>query len=133
GSPGGRHGPAALGRTVTEAPAPRWTSRPADRRSSTTFRPTAPLTEDEGRRIVKVIAVVGARPNFMKAAPVIEALRRRRDIDVLLVHTGQHYDREMSALFFEELGMPRPDLDLQVGSGPHGEQTGHILIRLEPV
>ena len=82
---------------------------------------------------MKVIAVVGARPNFMKAAPVIEALRRQRDIDVMLVHTGQHYDREMSTLFFEELGMPRPDLDLQVGSGPHGEQTGHILIRLEPV
>jgi len=69
----------------------------------------------------------------MKAAPVIEALRRHRDIDVMLVHTGQHYDREMSTLFFEELGMPRPDLDLQVGSGAHGEQTGHILIRLEPV
>src|SRR2546428_6768081 len=69
----------------------------------------------------------------MKAAPVIEALRRHRDIDVMLVNTGQHYDREMSTLFFEELGMPRPDLDLQVGSGAHGEQTGHILIRLEPV
>ncbi|MGH7232105.1 MAG: UDP-N-acetylglucosamine 2-epimerase, partial [Nitrospiraceae bacterium] len=82
---------------------------------------------------MKVIAVVGARPNFMKAAPVIESLRQHKDIDVMLVHTGQHYDREMSTLFFEELGMPRPNLDLQVGSGSHGEQTGQIMVRLEPV
>ena len=82
---------------------------------------------------MKAIAVVGARPNFMKAAPVIEALRQQRGVEVKLVHTGQHYDRKMSALFFEELGMPRPDLDLQVGSASHGEQTGQILIRLEPV
>jgi len=82
---------------------------------------------------MKAIAVVGARPNFMKAAPVIEALRQHSGVAVKLVHTGQHYDRKMSALFFEELGMPRPDLDLQVGSASHGEQTGQILIRLEPV
>jgi UDP-N-acetylglucosamine 2-epimerase (non-hydrolysing) len=82
---------------------------------------------------MKAIAVVGARPNFMKAAPVIEALRQHSGNEVKLVHTGQHYDRKMSALFFEELGMPKPDLDLQVGSASHGEQTGQILIRLEPV
>src|SRR5437867_1181426 len=82
---------------------------------------------------MKVLCVVGARPNFIKAAPVIEALRRYSFITVLLVHTGQHYDRQMSHLFFEELGLQKPDLDLQVGSASHGEQTGLIMIRLEPV
>ncbi len=80
---------------------------------------------------MKVTCVVGARPNFIKAAPVIEALRKRPAISVTLVHTGQHYDRQMSALFFEELGLPKPDLDLEVGSGSHGEQTGQIMIRIE--
>lgn len=82
---------------------------------------------------MKIICVVGARPNFMKAAPVIEALRRVPGIQVMLIHTGQHYDRQMSTLFFEELGMPKPDLDLQVGSGSHGEQTGQIMVKFEPV
>lgn len=82
---------------------------------------------------MKVMAVVGARPNFMKAAPVVESLRQRKGVEVMVIHTGQHYDREMSTLFFEELGMPRPHLDLQVGSGSHGEQTGQIMVRLEPV
>ena len=82
---------------------------------------------------MKVLCVVGARPNFVKAAPVVEALRRHPQMTVLLVHTGQHYDRQMSRLFFEDLGLPEPDLDLQVGSGPHGEQTGLIMIKLEPV
>src|SRR5438876_2673387 len=82
---------------------------------------------------MRVICVVGARPNFMKAAPVIEALQKRPEMSVMLVHTGQHYDRQMSQLFFEELGLPEPDLDLQVGSASHGEQTGQIMIRFEPV
>src|SRR5713226_9722508 len=82
---------------------------------------------------MKVICVVGARPNFMKAAPVIEALRKRPEISVMLIHTGQHYDRQMSAVFLEELGLPNPDMDLELGSGSHGEQTGQIMIRLEPV
>ena len=82
---------------------------------------------------VKVRCIVGARPNFMKAAPVIEALERRKWATVTLVHTGQHYSPEMSDLFFEALGLPTPEVDLQVGSGPHGEQTGHIMIRLEPL
>ena len=86
-----------------------------------------------GKAGMKVICVVGARPNFMKAAPVIEALRKRPEMSVMLVHTGQHYDRQMSELFFEELGLPKPDLDLEVGSGSHGEQTGQIMIRIEPV
>src|SRR5438105_12473931 len=82
---------------------------------------------------MKVLCVVGARPNFMKAAPVIEALRKRPEMSVMLIHTGQHYDRQMSAIFFEELELPKPDLDLEVGSGSHGMQTGQIMIRLEPV
>jgi len=82
---------------------------------------------------MKIICVVGARPNFMKAAPVIEALRTLPEVAVLLVHTGQHYDRQMSQQFFDDLGMPKPDLDLQVGSGSHGEQTGQIMVRFEPV
>ena len=86
-----------------------------------------------GKAGMRVICVVGARPNFMKAAPVIEALRKQPEMSVMLVHTGQHYDRQMSELFFEELGLPKPDLDLEVGSGSHGEQTGQIMIRIEPV
>ncbi|MER3424402.1 MAG: UDP-N-acetylglucosamine 2-epimerase (non-hydrolyzing) [Nitrospiraceae bacterium] len=82
---------------------------------------------------MKIICVVGARPNFVKAAPLVEALHSRPWASVFLVHTGQHYDRRMSELFFEDLGLPRPHLDLQVGSGPHGEQTGQIMVRLEPV
>src|SRR6266511_4972700 len=86
-----------------------------------------------GKTGMKVICVVGARPNFIKAAPVIDALKKRPEMSVILVHTGQHYDRVMSELFFEELGLPKPDLDLQVGSSSHGEQTGQIMIRFEPV
>lgn len=81
----------------------------------------------------KLMCIVGARPNFMKVAPVIEALRPRPWAKVSLVHTGQHYSREMSELFFEALGLPSPDVDLQVGSGSHGEQTGQIMMRLEPL
>jgi UDP-N-acetylglucosamine 2-epimerase (non-hydrolysing) len=82
---------------------------------------------------MKVICVVGARPNFMKAAPVIAALTASNTGDVQLVHTGQHYDRRMSELFFEELGLPRPHVDLHVGSGTHGEQTGQVMVRFDPV
>src|SRR5207249_4715303 len=82
---------------------------------------------------MKILCVVGARPNFMKAAPVIEALQKYPWIQVRLIHTGQHYDRQMSELFLEDLGMPKSHLDLQVGSGSHGEQTGLIMMRMEPV
>jgi UDP-N-acetylglucosamine 2-epimerase (non-hydrolysing) len=84
---------------------------------------------------VKAIAyVVGARPNFVKMAPVISTLRRRMpDTRHVLVHTGQHYDAEMSAVFFDELAVPRPDHFLGVGSGTHAVQTARVLERLEPV
>src|SRR5262245_57032156 len=80
----------------------------------------------------KILAVVGARPNFMKVAPLIwEA--QRRGIGVRLVHTGQHYDEKMSQLFFDELRLPRPDVNLEVGSGSHAVQTAEVMKRFEPV
>lgn len=84
--------------------------------------------------MIKVINVVGARPNFMKMAPIIEAMNRRPDrFRHLLVHTGQHYDERMSKSFFVDLGMPKPDLDLEVGSGSHAEQTARIMVEFEKV
>lgn len=82
---------------------------------------------------MKVFHVVGARPNFMKVAPVLSALRARRKIDQTLVHTGQHYDANMSDIFFQQLGIPSPDVNLEVGSGTHARQTADIMTRLEPV
>ena len=83
---------------------------------------------------VDVCFVVGARPNFVKVAPVYEALRRQRaELDLLLVHTGQHYDPELSELILADLGLPAPDVLLQVGSGTHGEQTGRTLVGMEDV
>ncbi|MEW6210513.1 MAG: UDP-N-acetylglucosamine 2-epimerase (non-hydrolyzing) [Acidobacteriota bacterium] len=84
--------------------------------------------------MLKIINVAGARPNFMKIAPVIEEMRRRRDrIEPLLVHTGQHYDAEMSDSFFEDLHLARPDINLEVGSASHATQTAQIMIRFERV
>jgi UDP-N-acetylglucosamine 2-epimerase (non-hydrolysing) len=80
-----------------------------------------------------VVHVVGARPNFMKAAPVIAALEHYTNIRQTLVHTGQHYDQNMSQVFFNELGLPEPTINLEVGSGSHAAQTAHMMIRLEKV
>ena len=81
-----------------------------------------------------IVYVVGARPNFVKMAPVIGEMRRRvPDVHHVIVHTGQHYDAEMSGIFFEELGMPAPDHLLGVGSGAHGAQTARALERIEVV
>lgn len=82
---------------------------------------------------MNLIHVVGARPNFMKAAPVMHALAAEPRISQTLVHTGQHYDPKMSDIFFQQLGMRRPDVNLRVGSGSHAQQTAEIMIRLEPV
>src|SRR5665811_1150674 len=76
------------------------------------------------------IHIVGARPNFMKAAPVVSALCERGAPPVL-VHTGQHYDRLMSDVFFDQLGMPEPDRNLGVRSGSHAMQTAALLVALE--
>ena len=81
-----------------------------------------------------VINVVGARPNFIKMAPIIEAMQKYPDrFQPLLVHTGQHYDERMSKSFFVDLGMPKPDLNLEVGSGSHAEQTARIMVEFERV
>ena len=80
-----------------------------------------------------VLHVVGARPNFIKLAPVWLALRERLNVPQTVVHTGQHYDLEMSAVFFRDLGLPDPDVNLDVGSGSHAQQTAAIMSRLEPV
>lgn len=84
---------------------------------------------------MKVMLVAGARPNFMKIAPVIDAIKRKQNqgkgIDYRLVHTGQHYDRNMSGNFFEELGIPLPDVNLNCGGGSQAEQTANIMIHFE--
>jgi UDP-N-acetylglucosamine 2-epimerase (non-hydrolysing) len=83
---------------------------------------------------MRILHVVGTRPNLVKMAPVIGALRTRfEDWPTTIVHTGQHYDREMSEIFFDELGVPEPDHALGVGSGTHAQQTARILERLEPI
>ncbi len=81
----------------------------------------------------KVLHIVGARPNFMKVAPLYQALRQRGRLSQVLVHTGQHYDVRMSDVFFTDLALPPPDIHLGVGSGPHGEQTGRMMVELEKV
>jgi UDP-N-acetylglucosamine 2-epimerase (non-hydrolysing) len=82
---------------------------------------------------MKFISAVGARPNFVKIASLAKALRQEPRIEHVLVHTGQHYDEAMSQQFFDELEIPRPDINLNVGSGSHGAQTAEILKRFEPV
>ena len=82
---------------------------------------------------MRILSVVGARPNFMKIAPVVSELRRVPEVEHCLVHTGQHYDQKLSGKFFEELGLPEPDINLQVGSGSHTWQTAEVMKRLEPV
>jgi UDP-N-acetylglucosamine 2-epimerase (non-hydrolysing) len=84
--------------------------------------------------MLKVINVVGARPNFMKVAPIVEAMKRRASAFApMVVHTGQHYDAQMSDAFFRDLGLPSPDVHLNVGSGSHAAQTAAVLQAFEPV
>jgi UDP-N-acetylglucosamine 2-epimerase (non-hydrolysing) len=83
--------------------------------------------------VKKVMSVVGARPNFMKVAPLEREFLKVRDVTHAVVHTGQHYDKEMSGVFFAQLGLPEPVRNLGVGSGDHGEMTGRIMIAFEKV
>src|SRR5688500_13402453 len=84
--------------------------------------------------MIKVINVIAARPNFIKVAPLVEAMKRReREFAPLVVHTGQHYDSMMSEAFFHDLDLPEPDLYLNVGSGSHAAQTAAVMERFEPV
>lgn len=90
---------------------------------------------------MKVILVAGARPNFMKIAPIVKAIAKQNEektwgeftIDAKLVHTGQHYDIKMSEVFFKELGLPHPDINLEVGSGSHAQQTANVMVKFEQV
>lgn len=82
----------------------------------------------------RILHIVGARPNFMKIAPIMrEMAKYPAEFEQILVHTGQHYDVNMSQVFFDELEMPRPDVNLEVGSGSHAQQTALIMQRFEPV
>ena len=81
---------------------------------------------------MKLDIIAGARPNFMKIAPIIAALEKvSKKIQYRLIHTGQHYDKKMSGSFFEQLGIPEPDVNLEVGSGTQAEQTARIMERYE--
>jgi UDP-N-acetylglucosamine 2-epimerase (non-hydrolysing) len=82
---------------------------------------------------MKILNICGARPNFMKIAPLMRAFRQHAGITPLLVHTGQHYDKNMSDLFFRQLRIPEPDINLEVGSASHALQTAEIMKRFEPV
>src|SRR5690554_2039894 len=84
---------------------------------------------------MKITIIAGARPNFVKIAPIIKAINsaksEKKPIDFRLVHTGQHYDKKMSGSFFDQLGIPEPDANLAVGSGTQAEQTAKIMVRFE--
>jgi UDP-N-acetylglucosamine 2-epimerase (non-hydrolysing) len=85
-------------------------------------------------RKLRLLLVAGARPNFVKIAPLMDALRARADrAETLLVHTGQHYDEALSKTFFDQMGIPRPDVNLEVGSASHAKQTAEVMTRFEPV
>ena len=83
-------------------------------------------------KALKILTLVGARPQFIKAAPISRALSAAGH-EEFLVHTGQHYDKNMSETFFKELNIPTPDVNLGIGSGSHGEQTGRMLMNIEPI
>jgi UDP-GlcNAc3NAcA epimerase len=86
---------------------------------------------------MKIAIVVGARPNFIKVAPLITAInkskKKHKKLSFILIHTGQHFDENMSEIFFEEMKIPKPDYSLNVGSGSHGKQTGEMIIKIEEV
>ena len=84
--------------------------------------------------MLRVLHAIGARPNFMKVAPIMrEMAKYAQDYEQILVHTGQHYDANMSQVFFDELELPRPNVNLEVGSGSHAWQTAQVMLRFEPV
>lgn len=82
---------------------------------------------------MKIVNIVGARPNFIKIAPLMKAMKKQPEMQSLLVHTGQHYDAGMAGCFFQDLDIPSPDVFLEVGSGSHAVQTAEVMKRLEPV
>ncbi len=82
---------------------------------------------------IKVITVAGTRPNFVKIAPLIKEISRHKEAEQVFVHTGQHYDKQLSKLFFRDLKIPKPDINLEVGSGSHALQTGEVMVRFEKI
>ena len=80
---------------------------------------------------IQISAIVGARPNFVKMAPILEEAGRRSSFQCRLIHTGQHYSPQMSATFFDELEIPAPDVNLEIGSGSHTAQTAGVMLGLE--
>ena len=82
---------------------------------------------------MRIACIVGARPNFMKIAPILRAMKAKPEIQPLLIHTGQHYDKYLSDIFFEELGIDPPDIALGIGSGSHAQQTADIMVAMEKV
>src|SRR3954463_15929083 len=78
-----------------------------------------------------IYLVAGARPNFMKIAPIVRALQSQTFLSFKIIHTGQHYDRDMNEVFFEELGIPQPDIFMGAGGGSHAEQTARIMVAFE--
>src|SRR5438093_12487225 len=82
---------------------------------------------------MKILNVMGARPNFMKISPIVEEMKKASDLKGVLIHTGQHYDEAMSDVFFRDLGIPVPDVHLGVGSGTHAEQTARVMVEFEKV
>jgi UDP-N-acetylglucosamine 2-epimerase (non-hydrolysing) len=83
--------------------------------------------------VIRLLSVVGARPNLTKIAPIVEALKNFSDVEHCLVHSGQHYDELLSGNFFSDLGLPKPDVNLEVGCASHAVQTAEIMKRMEPV
>jgi len=125
---------AAAGRSLTDLS----DQRPIQTFISQTFisRKRAPGHSSRWGTIVEgmhILHVVGARPNFMKAAPVRRVLERWPGVRQTVVHTGQHYDKNLSDVFFSQLNMPEPDVNLEVGSGSHAGQTAEVMRRFEPV
>lgn len=103
-------------------------------RNRLTKTATAPARVNPRSGRQKVLLVAGARPNFVKLAPLYSALTERPEkFDPIILHTGQHYDRMMSSVFFEQLGLPEPHINLGVGSGTHAEQTANVMIEFERV
>lgn len=84
-------------------------------------------------RCLRIINIVGARPNLPKIAPLMREMQRHPEIEPILVHTGQHYDEALSDIFFRQMGIPTPHVNLEVGSGSHAAQTAEVLKRVEPV
>ncbi len=100
---------------------------------TTTLRSSSSLPLRAAAPLLNIVHVVGARPNFMKVAPVMRALSGKENVTQALVHTGQHYDANMSEVFFRQLGLPEPDVNLGVGSASHAVQTAQIMMRFEQV